>query len=797
MKLAKPNQRGFRRNGEAEQLRILRRMFKFFVLLTAVLGLPSAFLAAMSLAQTSAPLPVRSVLEARSFAPLSTIEFSRDSNWLAYVVQDQTKTASRMEGSTRKTHIPSWAEGNGVYLLNLATRESRNLTGGEGESWLPSWSPDGRYLAFLSSRDGSGEARLWVWDRTTNQIREACDKRISANQIEWMPDSRRVILTILQDSRRDCGEGKTVQLPPGGEANHANPAKLSTVRVYESHASAKGEPVSPADPWNLAVSPVNLVIVDVVSGEVSSVVENRRIAAYKVSSDGSQIAFSTPKRFEEPGSQQILFDLAEVTLASHRVNILASNIRLDYDGAEFNWSPQARFVAFHTGGPSEAIRDCYVAPVAGGPPRNLTNFRSKDENDHWISSVPLWDGTGHVYFIRNGALWRASVDEGPAVVGRIAGHTIERLLEAPDAGRLWIEDGDRSTTVLVARDHLRKQDGFYRMGLADGLNSRFEERGQCYTCQNMLGPIAVAKDGRSLAYVSEDAQHAPDLWMSDHSFREALKLTDLNPEFHSYRMGEARLIHWLSDDGQELSGALLLPSGFHDGTRYPLVVWVYGGSTLSDNLLRFGLGGAGPFNFQLLATRGYAVLLPDSPRSKGDPMLQLEKTILPGVNRVIEMGIADPGRLGVMGVSNGGYSTLALMVETNRFKAAVEMDGMANLMGLYGEMDETGAAFGTSLEHMFDVMGGTPWEYRERYIENSPIFYLDRIRTPLLIIHGDRDRVVIPSLGDEIFVGLRRLGREVEYAKYTGEGHSQLDWNRTNQEDVCNRMINWFERHLK
>jgi dipeptidyl aminopeptidase/acylaminoacyl peptidase len=199
----------------------------------------------------------------------------------------------------------------------------------------------------------------------------------------------------------------------------------------------------------------------------------------------------------------------------------------------------------------------------------------------------------------------------------------------------------------------------------------------------------------------------------------------------------------------------------------------------------------------LLATRGYAVLLPDSPQHVGTSMLDLAKSVLAGVNRVVDMGIADSARLGVMGQSNGGYSTLSLIVQTKRFKAALEMDGPGNLVGLYGAMDSQGAAFGTALERVFDAMGGTPWEFRDRYIENSPVFYLDRIETPLLVVHGENDNYVPSFLAAEVFVGLRRLGRQVEYARYQGSGHDPAVWSYPNQLDLCNRMIAWFNQYLK
>jgi dipeptidyl aminopeptidase/acylaminoacyl peptidase len=201
---------------------------------------------------------------------------------------------------------------------------------------------------------------------------------------------------------------------------------------------------------------------------------------------------------------------------------------------------------------------------------------------------------------------------------------------------------------------------------------------------------------------------------------------------------------------------------------------------------------------QLLATRGYAVLFPDAPQSLGTPMLDLAKTVLPGINEIVNLGIADPDRVGVMGQSYGGYSTLSMITQSKRFSAAIAIAGMGDLIASYGEMDAAGSAFGTSVaEHGQDLMEGSPWQFRDRYIENSPLFFLDRVSTPLLIVHGDADRFVQPFLADEVFVGLRRLGREVTYAKYHGEGHDPMFWSYANQVDFCHRVIDWFELHLK
>jgi dipeptidyl aminopeptidase/acylaminoacyl peptidase len=179
-------------------------------------------------------------------------------------------------------------------------------------------------------------------------------------------------------------------------------------------------------------------------------------------------------------------------------------------------------------------------------------------------------------------------------------------------------------------------------------------------------------------------------------------------------------------------------------------------------------------------------------------MLDLTKTILPAVDKVVEMGVADPTRLAIMGQSYGGYCALAMIAQTKRFKASIMVDGFGDLTAAYGQMQKDGSAFQTSItEQGQGLMGGTPWQFRDRYIENSPIFYLNRVETPLLIIHGTDDTTVAPFLSDEVFVALRRLGKEVEYVKYDGEGHSPIYWRRDNQIDLWTRVIGWLDAHVK
>jgi dipeptidyl aminopeptidase/acylaminoacyl peptidase len=200
-------------------------------------------------------------------------------------------------------------------------------------------------------------------------------------------------------------------------------------------------------------------------------------------------------------------------------------------------------------------------------------------------------------------------------------------------------------------------------------------------------------------------------------------------------------------------------------------------------------------NLQLLATRGYAVFYPDAPQEKGTPLMDLAKAVLPGVQRVIDMGIADPKHIGILGYSYGGYSVLALLVQSKRFSAAVDVAGITDLTDSYAKSGAGGGGI-EWVEEGQGQIGGSVWQYRDRFIENSPFFYLDRIETPILIIHGSID--TIPVLESRLaFGGLRRLGKQVVYVEYQGEEHVPALWAYSNQIDFYNRVIAWFDGRLK
>jgi len=727
-----------------------------------------------ALAQIDA-LSVEDTIRAREFALGSRILFSPDGKWLAYtIIRNHAEDAD----VARRAQVPSFARGADVYVANVATRREKLVTHGF-DNWWPAWSPNSQYLAFLSDRDGSGKPKVWIWDSHIDTLRRISDAPAGFRPLQWAPDGRQIIFSRDADSTEPQG------LASDGEAPAPRPQRGSTVTVYA------GTNRPDAAPWSLASYSTSLEVTDIDNGKTKTIVRGQ-IGTYKLSPDGSHLAFTVAERFEEAGSQQILFDLRILDIASGKSQDAIRNLPLVSDGSGYSWSPDGNYLCLRSAG--RAV-EYFIVSVSGAPPRRLIdNTFPAGLNPR---EVPLWNESAQkVYFVEEGQLWSGDVASSKIEkIAQVAGRRIKQIIRCSDDVLCIV---NRSSVLFVTHDDEGKQDGVYATDFKTGRTSNLIEQGQCYTCILDDPSIAASPDAQRIAFIVEDATHPPNLWLCDTDLQSCRQVTDLNPNFNPHLMGTARLVDWLSDDGEKLRGALLLPSDYRPGKRYPLITYIYGGSHLSDRFDRFGLAFVGPLNMQLFATRGYAVFLPDAPQGPVTPMLDLAKTILPGINKVIELGIADPNRLGVIGHSYGGYSVLSLIVLTTRFKAAIALAGDSDLVSYYGEMSDDGSAYGIPiLEEGQGAIGGTPWDRRDKFIENSPFFYLDRIRTPLLIAQGSKDTAVAPFLGDQTFVALRRLGKEVLYAKYEGEGHSPAqEWNYSNQVDLCNRMMRWWDDHL-
>jgi dipeptidyl aminopeptidase/acylaminoacyl peptidase len=289
--------------------------------------------------------------------------------------------------------------------------------------------------------------------------------------------------------------------------------------------------------------------------------------------------------------------------------------------------------------------------------------------------------------------------------------------------------------------------------------------------------------------------------------REPVPLLALNEFLAGFAEGAKRLIAYRALSGDSLRGYVILPVNYQPGRRYPLVAWVYAGAMVRDTMSTMSrINNPFVLNLQLFAARGYAVLVPSQPIGPegvaGNPLDEMPNGIIPAIDRVIELGIADSSRLAIAGQSYGGYTTMGMITQTTRFKAAVSLAGLSDLISSYGAFDIRRRYFpdaadyllGTSFSETGQLRMGAPvWQDPSRYVRNSPLFRVTSIETPLLLVQGDQDYVSMAQ-GEAMFTALHRLGKPVRFVRYWGEGHVLN--SPANIRHMWSEIFAWLEAHL-
>lgn len=775
--------------------RVLRRVVAVLLILTSQVVSASSRESGTS----ERPLSVEESLAALTLAFRTPIDLSPDGKWIAYTLKDPHKGQSVEEEERNRffteTGVPGNHVGCDVWITHVVTRETRNLTQGKGSSWGPAWSPDGTHLAFYSDRNG--QARLWVWNVANDRLTQVSDAivrpRDGFDLIRWAQDSRRVLIKLLP-AGESLKEANEIITSATNSREQEKRQTGSTVLIYRSAAAPKSAPAATGNDTAVHQNPqtralrADLALIDIRSQKVERIARGYNPLWYGLSPDGQSVAFTTNKGQPGNNNYRTIFDLLVISKGGPP-KVVTADITQAAVWFNVSWSPDGKWLSYTVYGEGS----CYLASVNGSAVRKITALPPVTS----FPRPPLWDATGETVYLQTArGLWKVSIATGLAAeVARIPDRALIAIAGRRDDSLLWSTDKGAATIVITLNDQT-KQSGFYKVDLKTGAYNRLLEEDKSYGFDLEFN-LDLSNDGQTLVYTAEDGAHCRNFWAVNTNFQQPRPITDINPQFNRRQMGQGRIIEWTSQSGQKLRGVLVLPSGYVEGRKYPLIVRVYGGWNQSDVLHAFGFTPASTFeNLQLFATRGYALLLPDAPLGIGTPMKDLAGTILPGVNKAIEIGVADPDRLGVMGQSFGGYGTLSLIVQTSRFRAAIMRAGFGNLIGIYGEMGKDGSAYGIGvIEDGSARMRGSPWEFRERFLENSPIFYLDKVQTPLFIVHGTEDTAAAPFLADEVFVGLRRLGKEALYAKYQGEGHGLRTY--ANQVDYWYRAIEWFDKYLQ
>lgn len=304
-----------------------------------------------------------------------------------------------------------------------------------------------------------------------------------------------------------------------------------------------------------------------------------------------------------------------------------------------------------------------------------------------------------------------------------------------------------------------------------------------------------AKDTEDVITTIEDYSTFPDLVLSTTSFEKMHTFSDVNPQQKEYSWGTIKLVDWTSQTGKKLEGLLVLPENFDPTKKYPLIVNFYERSSDRLNRHRAPYAHRSTINYSYYSSKGYVIFNPDVEYRIGYPGQSCYESVMPGIQALIDEGFINESKIGVQGHSWGGYQIADLLTKTDLFICAEAGAPVVNMVSAYG-----GIRWGSGMSRMFQYektqsrLGATLWERPDLYLENSPIFKLDKVTTPVLILHNDGDGAVPWYQGIEYFNALRRLGKSAWFLNYNDEPHWPVKWQ--NRLDFNKRMEQFFDHYL-
>ena len=765
----------------------------------------------------------------------------------AYVVQRPSSTA--------KTFGRLYLWGNDradVWVASTTGNEpGRNITNGEIDAsgfWAPQWSPDGRWLAMLSTRGGN--VRLWVWQKDTGKVELLSDGGVDPRPgtFAWVSGNG-IVFWTLPRTRQALPLSIDHQTPEITQREWTKDfaGQISTASVLESgtpidsQAERRGECLLQlADP---ATKKTRILSRTPSYGEFA-------FATLQLSPDRRFVAFLKQTGVLQPTREirtvemlNAQYELTVVRLDGEGESATMTGVRMPFWGS-VRWSPDNAELAVI--GYDEAVnarQSLFRCRLENRQCRQVTNerFALRTQRKNALTDLPyFWFGQ-HALAVRVAFGTSASDEQEHWMITDERGNLhdfvfrseekdqhLEQVLPDP-CGQGLIAAGDQAIwrtnadgSVERKLDDLIGITSLVRPSSAAGGCSvvvtsleRGKERWHILNSKTgTLESIAVPAPGVRLIAIGDnqtilfslDNDSGSYLWLGRHGAPEFTLLLAANRFLNEIHPGELERIDYRSLDGQILQGWAILPPAFKVGHRCPVVTWVYPGTvfghTPPGSLVR--INEEHPLNLQLLAARGYVVLLPSMPLPpegvEADPYMELEKGVLPAIDKLVELGIADPHRLAVMGQSYGGYATYGLITQTTRFQAAIALAGISDLLSLYGTFDARTRYDSTGRQDppgMWNIegmgMGGPPWTDLERYTRNSPIAYVSRVQTPLLIMQGDLDYVPIQQ-GEEFFSALYRQHRRAEFVRYWGEDH--ILNSSANIRDMWQRIYAWLDRYL-
>ncbi|MEM8930491.1 MAG: S9 family peptidase [Acidobacteriota bacterium] len=600
-----------------------------------------------------------------------------------------------------------------IWLAATDGSWTRPLTFDAAGSRAPRWSPDGRFVTFISGR--GGPPQVWILPIEGGEPWALTRAQPAVGGFEWSPDGQRIALAVPDgptDAEKAAQQGKDdAQVVGEGD----KPVHLWVIDVPDLD-----DPTT----WGESVEARRLT-----EGDYHAV--PAIVAGVGWSPDSRSLVFvRTPTTSADDWPKS---DLAVVDVDSAEVRALAVS---DASEARPVWSPDGRWIAFQRSDepPSWGFAlDIAVVPAEGGEVRMLPPTADRGNTD-----LIGW-----------------SRDSTKVLVSEVQG-TVTRVV--------WLPlDGSTPVDIEVGA--------------------------------RVIDGIEIAPSGDRLSMVAQGLHQAPEVYVSPLDRFEPTQVSAMNGHLADLTLPKAEVLRWNAPDGREIEGLLIHPTEREGDARVPLLLNVHGGP--SGVFTQRFLGDRNIYPLAAFAQAGIAVLRPNPRGSSGyghefryanyeDWGGGDYRDLMAGVDRVIEMGLADPDRLGVAGWSYGGYMTSWMITQTDRFAAAAVGAGVTNLRSFVGTADIP--------SFLPDYFGGEYWDNPDIFRERSAISHVANVETPTLILHGNGDLRVPVSQGHELRVALERRDVPVEMVVYPRMPHGPREPKHLR--DLGRRHLDWFGHYL-
>jgi dienelactone hydrolase len=491
-------------------------------------------------------------------------------------------------------------------------------------------------------------------------------------------------------------------------------------------------------------------------------------------------------------------DIYLVNAATGERKLALKQLRSEF-GAALLWSPDGKWAAYYQN------RQWRVLDTATGASRDLTS-KLKTAFHNEDTDIPAPPGAyGAAGWLKDSGsflvhdrydVWQLFPDESaPRNVTAGNGRATRTQFRVQRIEPVDEDDEERGidpekALVLRGESEDTRASGFFRADLKASAAPEkllWADRNHRY--------VGRARDADALIVSASRFDEFPDLHVTTSSFAALKKSTDGGAQLTAFTWGSGELVSFKNADGVPLKAALYKPAGFDPKKKYPLIIYLY--ERLSQNVHSFVNPAPGTsINPSFYVSNGYLVLMPDIVYKTGQPGQSALRCVMPALDAVVARGCVDEKSVGIQGHSWGGYQIAYMLTQTDRFRAAEAGAPVGNMTSAY-----SGIRWGSGLPRQFQYeagqsrIGKSLQSGTKLFLDNSPIFHIERVKTPLLIMANDNDDAVPWYQGIELFLALRRHGKPAWLFNYNGEYHGLR--RRADQKDWAKRMQQFFDHYLK